>query len=281
LQAARRAELTQMNTELEARVEERTDQLKRSNLALADEMAERENAETKVQGLRDELAQANRLSILGQIAAEVAHEMNQPLAAISVYAHNAKCFFEAGKSAFAADSLGQITMLTEQIAKKTDGLRSFARRAPSAPTLLPVDDAIDGALSLLSARFRETGVSVSRPDRDQAFSVIASRIRLEQILVNLLQNALDAVQGRPRPLIEIRSARSAENVQLSVTDNGPGLDPTIRATLFTPFATSKEKGLGLGLVISSEIARELGGRLELTPSVEGACFTITLPRAYS
>ena len=278
LQAARRAALTQINTELEERVEERTDQLKRANLALAAEIAERENAETKVHRLRDELAQANRLSILGQIAAGVAHEMNQPLAAIGVYAHNAKCYFESGKSDSGVDSLGQIAALTEQIANKTEALRSFARRAPSAATVLTIDDAIDGALSLLSGRVREAGVAVIIPSRDPSFRVMASRIRLEQILVNLLQNALDALRGRPHPRIEIQHAASAGNVQLIVHDNGPGLDPTIRTMLFMPFATSKENGLGLGLVISSEIARELGGYLELTPSDEGACFTLTLPR---
>jgi two-component system C4-dicarboxylate transport sensor histidine kinase DctB len=278
LQAAQRAALTQVNTELEERVEERTDQLKRTNLVLAAEMAERENAETKVQRMRDELAQANRLSILGQIAAGVAHEMNQPLAAIGVYAHNAKCYFEAGKTAFAVDNLGQITALTEQIAAKTEALRSFARRAPSAATFLTVDDAIDGALSLLSGRIREAGVNVMKPRRDPALQVKASRIRLEQILVNLLQNALDALRGRSHSRIEIRHTASAKNIQLSVRDNGPGLDPAIRTMLFMPFATSKENGLGLGLVISSEIARELGGDLELTPSDEGACFTLTLPR---
>lgn len=279
LQAARRAVLTQMNTELEQRVEERTDQLRRTNLALAAEMAERENAVMKVQSLRDELAQANRLSILGQIAAGVAHEMNQPLAAIGVYAYNAKCYFEAGKSAAGADSLGQIAALTEQIANKTEALRSFARRAPSAATVLTVDDAIDGALSLLSGRLREAGVFVAKPRRDPALRVMASRIRLEQILVNLLQNALDALRGRPDPRIEVQHAASAGNIQLSVRDNGPGLDPAIRTMLFMPFATSKENGLGLGLVISSEIARELGGDLSLTPSDEGACFTLILPRA--
>jgi two-component system C4-dicarboxylate transport sensor histidine kinase DctB len=278
-QAARRAALTQMNTELEARVEERTNQLKRTNLALAAEMAERENAETKVQRLSDELAQANRLSILGQIAAGVAHEMNQPLAAIGIYAHNAKCYFEAGKSASGAENLCQIAALTEQIASKTEALRSFARRAPSAATFLTIDDAIDGALLLLSGRVREAGVSVIKPYRDPSLRVMASRIRLEQILVNLLQNALDALRATPYPRIEIHHAASAGNAQLSVRDNGPGLDPAIRTMLFMPFATSKENGLGLGLVISSEIARELGGDLELTPSEEGACFTLTLPRA--
>ena len=144
--------------------------------------------------------------------------------------------------------------------------------------MLTVDDAIDGALSLLSGRIREAGVAVIRPGRNPAVRVMASRIRLEQILVNLLQNALDALHGRHNQRIEVGLAATADTVQLCVRDNGPGIDPGIRATLFMPFNTSKEKGLGLGLVISSEIARELGGHLDLTPSGEGACFTLTRPR---
>jgi two-component system C4-dicarboxylate transport sensor histidine kinase DctB len=280
-QAARQMALAQMNAELEARVEERTDQLRQSNTALAAEIAERETVEAKVHRLRDELAQANRLSILGQIAAGVAHEMNQPLAAIRVYAGNAKRFFAIGKPASAEDSLNEIVALTERIAGNTDTLRSFARRASSPAGSLAVEEAIDGALSLLSGRIRDTGVQLIRPPRDPALRVIASRIRLEQILVNLLQNALDALQGRPEPRIEILRAASTETVWLRVRDNGPGLDPAIRAALFMPFTTSKDKGLGLGLVISAEIARELGGDLRLTPSEEGACFTVSLSRAPS
>jgi two-component system C4-dicarboxylate transport sensor histidine kinase DctB len=280
-QAARQMALAQMNAELEARVEERTDQLRQSNTALAAEIAERETVEAKVHRLRDELAQANRLSILGQIAAGVAHEMNQPLAAIRVYAGNAKRFFAIGKPASAEDSLNEIVALTERIAGNTDTLRSFARRASSPAGSLAVEEAIDGALSLLSGRIRDTGVQVIRPPRDPALRVIASRIRLEQILVNLLQNALDALQGRPESRIEILRAASTETVWLRVRDNGPGLDPAIRAALFMPFTTSKDKGLGLGLVISAEIARELGGDLRLTPSEEGACFTVSLSRAPS
>ena len=280
-QAARQTALAQMNTELEARVEERTNQLRRSNTALAAEITERETAEAKVHRLRDELAQVNRLSILGQIAASVAHEINQPLAAIRVYAGNAKRFFAIGKPASAEDNLNEIVILTERIAGNTETLRSFARRAPSPVRPLAVEEAIEGALSLLSGRIRVAGVSVIRPARDPTLRVIASRIRLEQILVNLLQNALDALQGRTAPRIEILLAASAEMVWLRVRDNGPGVDHAIRAALFMPFTTSKERGLGLGLVISAEIARELGGDLELTPPQEGACFTVSLPRTQS
>jgi two-component system C4-dicarboxylate transport sensor histidine kinase DctB len=279
LQAARRAALAQMNTELEARVEERTGQLSCANFALAAEIAERETAQAKVNRLRDELAQANRLSILGQIAAGVAHEMNQPLAAIGVCAENAKLLAAAGKTASAEESLSQIVELTERIAGKTGMLRSFARRAPGpAAAPLTVEEAIDGALSLLTGCIRDARVSVNRLGSDPAVRVMASRMRVEQILVNLLQNALDAVQGRPNPQIDIALTASSGSVQLRVSDNGAGLDPSIRAKLFTPFTTSKEKGLGLGLVISAEIARELGGHLELTQSGNGACFTLTLPR---
>ena len=121
-------------------------------------------------------------------------------------------------------------------------------------------EAIDGALSLLSGRIRDSGVTIvappRRPRRQRSWP---SRIRLEQILVNLLQNALDAVKDQPDPRIEIELAERGERVAITVRDNGPGLAPEVRDNLFMPFTTTKETGLGLGLVISEDIAREFGG----------------------
>lgn len=278
----RQETLARMNAALEARVDVRTEELRRSNDALAGEIAERAAAEEKVRRLRDELAQANRLSILGQIAAGVAHEMNQPLAAIRVYAENAKRFLASDGIGAASSNLDAIAGLTERIATITESLRSFARRAGGPIGALPVEDAVDGALSLVSGRIRETGATIRRMRRDPSPRVLASRIRLEQILVNLLQNALDALAGRPEPRIEIAVAETGETVRVTVRDNGPGIDPAIAANLFMPFTTSKEKGLGLGLVISEEIARELGGALLYEPGAgegEGAAFTLELRRA--
>lgn len=275
----RQEALARMNIELESRVSTRTAELTRSNTALAGEITERENAEAKVRRLRDDLAQANRLSILGQIAAGVAHEINQPVAAIRTYAENAGRFLDAGKAEPASVNLTSIVSMTERIGAITSTLRSFARRPGVAASPLPVREAIEGALSLLSGRIRDSGVTIVKPRGTASPLVMASRIRLEQILVNLLQNALDAMKDRPDPRIEIDLAERDDRVLISVRDNGPGLGPEAAGNLFMPFQTTKEKGLGLGLVISQEIAQELGGTLRLDPDTAGgASFTIDLRR---
>ena len=151
----RQETLSRMNAELEDRVGMRTAELSRSNAALAGEIAEREGAEAKVRRLRDELAQANRLSILGQITAGVAHEINQPLAAIRTYADNAGRFLDGDKVMQASSNLTSIVAMTERIGTITDTLRSFARRASQAASPLPAREAVDGALLLLSGRIRE------------------------------------------------------------------------------------------------------------------------------
>ncbi|WP_394893788.1 ATP-binding protein [Mesorhizobium sp. AaZ16] len=270
-----------MNAELEHRVKLRTAELQRSNEALAGEIVERENAEARVRRLRDELAQANRLSILGQIAAGVAHEINQPVAAIRTYAENAAHFVQSGRSHETAGNLSSIVAMTARIGTITETLRSFSRRATGSVEPVPAEDAVDGALSLLSGRIRDSGVTIERKRIDPSPMVIASRIRLEQVLVNLLQNALDALKDQSEPRVEIALAENREMVAISVRDNGPGLAPDIRRSLFMPFITNKEKGLGLGLVISEEIARELGGSLRLDDagSGKGASFTVELRRA--
>lgn len=276
----RQEALSRMNAELEQRVVLRTAELTRSNTALADEMAERARAEDRMRRLRDDLAQANRLSILGQISAGVAHEINQPVAAIRTYAENAGRYLGDGKTALAESNLGSIVSLTERIGIITDTLRSFARRANTTVVAVPVEDAVDGALSLLSGRIRESGVTIQRSRRKASPMVLGGRIRLEQILVNLLQNALDALKDRSEPRIRIDLVESGETVLVTVADNGPGLDPRIAGGLFMPFQTSKEKGLGLGLVISQEIAREFGGDLRFEPAPGGgAAFTVDLRRA--
>ncbi|WP_353642899.1 sensor histidine kinase [Mesorhizobium sp. WSM2239] len=270
-----------MNAELEHRVKLRTAELQRSNEALAGEIGERENAEARVRRLRDELAQANRLSILGQIAAGVAHEINQPVAAIRTYAENAAQFLQSGRSHDTAENLKSIVAMTDRIGTITETQRSFSRRASGSVEPIPAEDAIDGALSLLSGRIRDSGVTIERMRIDPSPMVMASRIRLEQVLVNLLQNALDALKDQPEPRVEIALAENRKMVAISIRDNGPGLAPDIRRSLFMPFITNKEKGLGLGLVISEEIACELGGSLRLDNAGhgKGASFTVELRRA--
>ncbi len=277
---ARQAALARMNAELEHRVAERTEDLNRSNVALAAEIIERESAEDRVRRLRDDLAQANRLSILGQIAAGVGHEINQPLAAIRAYAETGAQLIDGGHTPAARDNLSEIVRVTERIGAITQMLRGFARRGTGATRPVAVDEAIEGALSLLSGRIRDAGARIERAPIAPGLAALAGRIRLEQVLVNLLQNALDALRDHADPRIGISVGTTPTTVTINVRDNGTGLSPEAQGNLFIPFATTKVTGLGLGLVISGDIAREFGGDLRLEPDDgPGASFTLELPRA--
>lgn len=261
--------------QLAAEVELRTAELRAANDSLRAEVEERQRAEAALHRMRDELGQANRLAILGQITASVAHEINQPLAAIRAFADNAGQFLARGNSGAAERSLGTIAGLTERIAAITAGLRGFARKATGETEPLAIRAAIDGALLLLGHRLRHQGVDVSVEIAGEP-RVRAERVRLEQVLVNLIQNAIEALQGRPDPRIRIAGAAEGGQVRVTVADNGPGLAPEIRRSLFMPFTTTKSSGLGLGLVISREILADLGGSLEAPEQEAGAVFVVLL-----
>ncbi|MDJ1156660.1 ATP-binding protein [Chelatococcus sp. SYSU_G07232] len=266
--------------ELERQVAARTVELSAANERLVHEMEERRRAETELQTLQDELVQANKLALLGQIAAGVAHEINQPVATIRTYADNAALFLARGEAAPARDNLATIAGLTERIGRITDELRAFSRKATGRVGAASVAEAIDGALLLVGSRLRQQGVTLTREAMPAGLAVVAERVRLEQVLVNLLQNALDALVGRPDPRIGVAVEAGHESVHISVRDNGPGIASEVMAALFTPFRTTKPSGLGLGLVISHDIVAEFGG--ELVGRSEpggGAVFTISLKRS--
>ncbi|KQT52712.1 hypothetical protein ASG43_19945 [Aureimonas sp. Leaf454] len=274
-----RAREARRAAELEARVAARTLDLGTANRRLTTEIGERERAEARVLALRDDLAQANRLASLGQITAGVAHEINQPLAAIRTYAENAGLFLDRGDAATARANLLTVVGLTQRIADITDALRGFARRGDGALVPVEIEDAVDGALLILGSRIRSSPATVERIVGAPGAVVMASRVRLEQVLVNLVRNALDALGEAPEGRVEIATRLDADRVEIGVRDNGPGIPEAVRATLFTPFATTKPNGLGLGLVIASDIVSDLGGALVLAPQTgKGAAFLIRLPR---
>lgn len=266
--------------ELEAQVDLRTRELKETNERLVQEVDERTRAEATMHTLQDELVQANKLAVLGQISAGVAHEINQPVAAIRSYVDNARAFLERSQPSRAAANLTQIASLTERIGTITQELLTFSRKSSGTPQHVRVDDAIAGALLLMRTRFRALGIKHVRTGDGGSLHVIAERARLEQVLVNLLQNAADALDGAPEPKVTIDVRAGDGEVAIEIADNGPGIAPETLQALFTPFATSKPNGLGLGLVISRDIVAELGGRLEHVAQAQaGASFVLTLRRA--
>jgi len=277
--AAKASEAEQARIELERQIDLRTTELRSANDQLNHEIDERRRLETVRQDLQDELIQANKLATLGQIAAGVAHEINQPVAAIRTHADSASVQLRREDAAGALRSLANIDRLTERVGVITDELRAFSRKTRSGTVAVGVDGAIDGALLLVSGRLREKGIGLERRRAPAGLAVLAERNRLEQVVLNLLQNAIEALDGVPAPVIDLGVQVKGKHVIIHVSDNGPGVTPAVRERLFTPFTTDKADGLGLGLVISRDIVAAFGGELVLEPSTTGARFTIRLAKA--
>ncbi|MEH6699302.1 MAG: ATP-binding protein [Brevundimonas sp.] len=265
--------------ELERQVALRTAELSAANQALSHEMEERRSLELSRQVLEDELVQANKLATVGQIAAGVAHEINQPIAAIRTHADTAGVYLERGDRDAALRSLTSISGLTERVGTITDELRAFSRKTRSEVVAVDVEEAIEGALLLVSARLRERGIWLDRSALSPGLKVKAERNRLEQVVLNLLQNSIEALDGTATPTVALSSKRVGRKVVIRLTDNGPGLPEDVRDRLFTPFVTSKASGLGLGLVISRDIVAGFGGELTHESAPAGTVFQIVLAHA--
>lgn len=264
---------------LEKEVSLRTAELQEANSRLRSEHQRRMTADARWRAAREELAQANRLGVIGQITTGIAHEINQPVAAIRAFAENARGHLKREDTVRTAASLADIVELTDRIGRITTELRNFARRGTPVVREAPLGGAVDGAILLIADRIRAEGVTLDWTGLKTEIAVVADKMRLEQILINLIQNALDAVRDTPNPRIAIQ-VEADESVAVTVADNGPGVSPAMAGNLFTPFATSKPDGLGLGLGIARDIAREFGGSLAKAASpLGGAAFRLTLRRA--
>ena len=267
---------------LERTVEERTSDLQNSNLQLEAEVAERKAAETELRQTQSELVQAGKLAALGQMSAALSHEFNQPLAAIRTYADNAGVFLERGRDDKAQDNIAHIVGLTDRMAGLSKHLSSFARRPEGSVRPIQLKQALNETLELLAGRLKSAEVvpRVNAPDGE--LWVLGGHIRLQQVIMNLVVNALDAMKDVPQPELIITLQTSEPGVRLTVEDNGHGLPEDQREQIFDPFFTTKEvgAGLGLGLSISYNFVKDFGGSLtaENRPG-GGACFMLTLQPA--
>jgi two-component system C4-dicarboxylate transport sensor histidine kinase DctB len=168
--------------------------------------------------------------------------------------------------------------MCERITHITGELRAFSRKATGETEPVSLKKTLDSSILLNKSRLRHNRVRLVRDQVDAALEVIGGRIRLEQVVVNLLQNAFEALEDTADPVVRIGVTVEDSWVWVRISDNGPGLDPKIEAQLFTPFTTSKEKGLGLGLVIARDILREFGGELTAETGGPGATFALKLRR---
>jgi len=268
--------------QLEERVIARTADLNHANAKLVTEVEERKAAEIRLRRTQAELVQAGKLAALGQMSAALSHEFNQPLAAVKSYADNAITFLERGRSAEARENVGRISQMADRMAEISRHLRNFARRPQGRLLPVSLDAVIQDALALLQTRLSALGarVEVDLPDKDA--QAIGGHVRLQQVLVNLLNNALDAVEDRDDRRIHLSVAPTAQGWKITVRDHGPGIAEDVLARLFDPFFTTKSpgKGLGLGLSISYNIVKDFGGHLAAENHPDsGAVLQVTLQRA--
>ncbi len=265
--------------ELERRVEARTRDLSLARDRLQAEIADHRETEIRLQAVQQDLVQANRLAILGQVAAGVAHEINQPLATIRAYADNSKVFLSRSRPEPVLENLGLIADLTDRIATITEDLKALARKGRTGEEPVELQEVVDGAIMLLRSRFTGRLDRLTIVPGPQGLRVMGNRLRLEQVFINLFQNALEAVEDKADGRVEGSVSVLGAEVIVTVADNGPGISPAILASLFEPFNTSKEKGLGLGLVIAKDIVADYGGGLEVETDLRGARFKVHLRKA--
>jgi two-component system C4-dicarboxylate transport sensor histidine kinase DctB len=276
--------LRRAHDELEHRVEQRTADLLRSNERLSREIDERRRTEAELRQTQGELVQAAKLATLGQLSAGINHELNQPMAAIRSYADNGRALLAKGRFDEVGWNLQQVSELIGRMGRIAGQLKIFARKSTGRVGPVAVDSVIDTALAVVAPRIRRTGAELDVMRPAPALRLRGDENLVQQVLVNLLGNALQAIDGQPRRLVRV-SARTTDDserpeVVLAVEDTGPGIAGEHLERIFDAFFTTKDgsEGLGLGLTISKRIIEDLDGSLEAGPSaLGGARFTIRLP----
>ncbi|EEX14930.1 C4-dicarboxylate transport sensor protein DctB [Citreicella sp. SE45] len=252
-------------------------ELRRLNARLQREIAEREKVQKDLASAEQTLEQSSKLAALGEMSAAVSHELNQPLAAMKTYLAGARLLLRRNRPEEAMTAFHRIDDLIERMGAITRQLKSYARKGQSQLSPVDMGEALASSLSMMEPQLKARRVRIAKILPDEPVRVMGDRMRIEQVLVNLLRNAIDATKSEAHPEIEIILA-SGETAVLSVRDNGHGIEDL--DALFEPFYTTKQPGdgTGLGLAISSGIVADLGGRLTARNGSDGgAVFEMQLP----
>ncbi|WP_425044708.1 ATP-binding protein [Primorskyibacter sp. S87] len=247
--------------------------------SLEGEVQERRRAVESLNQTQKELIQAGKMAALGQMSAGIAHELNQPLAAMQHRLGLLQDYVAEGNTDMTERQITRLGGLIDRMTRTIAYLRNFARRSEFSEDRLALDGLVADSLALLQARIAQDDVNVRVEDGLGVLSVLGDKILIEQVLVNVLSNALDAIQQADRQgCINIAAEVRDGTVHLMVTDNGAGFDLISPTGALDPFVTTKDvgKGLGLGLSISYNIMKDLQGDLQLTPNEDGPGAAATL-----
>lgn len=268
-------------SELESKVEDRTRELSGAIQRLQDEISVRSAAEQELRRVQAQLVQAGKLKALGEMSAGISHELNQPLAAIQSLSDNAEILLDRQDDAAVRGNIGKISALAERMGRIIRNLRAFARNEGEPAGSVDLTSVVVDAISMVAGRAKAQDITIIWDERTRSVPVHGGKVRLQQVLINLLSNAIDAMSDQEQPRsVAIRIENTTDRVRLVVTDTGPGLDASDR--IFDPFYTTKTvgEGMGLGLSISYGIIESFGGRLSGRTRPEGGAeFVVELRRA--
>lgn len=244
----------------------------RARVAAAEKRAEMSSLETR-------LSHASRVNALGEMASGMAHELTQPLTAILAQSQAARRMAARGQTSSLEGVLEDVIGQTKRASAILERLRTWTRPQQNSVETIDLRECTNVACSLLARQAAECGADVSIDLPGEPVKILADRTEIEQVIFNLVKNALDAVatvDGERKVIVTVST--EADHVVVDVSDSGPGISDAMTAKLFTPFATTRENGTGLGLVLSQRLAERAGGDLSVAPQPRGARFWLTLPR---
>ncbi|SDI68564.1 PAS domain S-box protein [Billgrantia gudaonensis] len=230
---------------------------------------------------QEQIAHANRLATTGELASNIAHELNQPLGTMANYASGALMQLAADPQRPASDletPLARINDQVQRLAERLRHIRTFVRKGQTRPRPVPLLEVVDAACRLCEWQYQQSGITLEHALPESLPRVLADPVALEQVLINLLINALEASRETPAAeRVTIRAHRSGpREVTVTVSDQGPGVPPEQADRLFVAFHTTRREGLGMGLAISHSLMEAMGGNLRLENGSDGATFAATL-----
>ena len=276
---ASRNALQQAAEELDKKIAQRTQELLMANQHLEGKYVKLKETEHLLRSTQNELVQAGKLAMLGQMAAGVTHELNQPLAAIRAFADNAVTFLARGNQDKAGENLAHISAASARMGAIIGQLKGFARKSHETVAGVDLAQSIQASAFLLRSEFQRHEVELEITICD-ALQVVGDAVRTEQVLINLMRNALDAVENAMDKRVTVTLAREGQEALIRIRDSGAGIPEQVAQHLFEPFFTTKSsgKGLGLGLAISSSIIQAMNGQLTANNHADGGAeFVVRLP----
>lgn len=263
---------------LENMVRDKTQSLINRNRQLNAEIDDRKRIEADLRATQDELIQAAKMAVVGQTMTSLAHELNQPLSAISTHVFATRVALDKGRTEQLPTSLDKIDSLTSRMGRIIASLRNFAKKQSANSPLVPVNlqDSLQQAMLIVESRAK-VQKTIIRSELDPQLMVLADQVQLEQVLVNLLVNSCDAVaasEARAITVLTLPDAGENQRLRLAVSDSGSGFGAEIIEQLFIPFTTTKDVGLGLGLSICRSILNRLEGDIYLASNLHGGALVV-------